>query len=167
MSCGKKSEAGLSRRRRAQLVSAGCVVTRTHNGQVEVLLVHPRGATFRKPLFGIPKGLIEAGEQPEAAAVRETREETGLDVVVRADLGTIRQRSGKLVHAFWAEPTAESLRTIDEHGRCTQGDPENDVCKFYPLDRAFGLMIPEQRELLERFARRLARPKLAAELKDK
>lgn len=167
MPFGKKPEGRPARGQRAPLVSAGCVVTRTRNGQVEVLLVHPRGATFRKPLFGIPKGLVEQGEPEQEAAVRETREETGLEVVVRADLGTIRQKSGKIVHAFWAEPTAESLRTVDEHGRCTKGDPENDVCKFYPLDQAATLMIPEQRAFLQRLAPLLPEPNLAARTKDK
>ncbi len=139
--------------------SAGCVVTRSHNGQLEVLLVHPRGATFRKPLFGIPKGLLEPGEHPEQAAVRETREETGLEVIVRADLGEIQQKSGKVVRAFWAEPTQESMSRVDEHGRCTHGDPENDVCKFYPVDKALSLMIPEQREFLMRLRQQVAREK--------
>lgn len=142
--------------------SAGCLVTRWKDGTLEVLLVHPRGATFRKPLFGIPKGLVEPGEVPEEAAVRETREETGLDVVLRADLGEVQQKSGKIVRAYWAEPTAESLAKIDAHGRCTHGDPENDVCKFYPLESAATLMIPAQRALLERLRERLEQEKREA-----
>ena len=45
-------------------IAAGCLVTREGPQGVEVLLVHARRASFRRPLFGIPKGLIEAGESP-------------------------------------------------------------------------------------------------------
>jgi predicted NUDIX family NTP pyrophosphohydrolase len=112
--------------------------------------VHARGASFRKPLFGIPKGLVEAGEAIEAAARRETEEETGLRVIVGADLGTVRQKSGKIVHAFQASVAPESAAAIDEKGRCVQHDDENDVCRFYPIDEARGLMIEAQREFLDR-----------------
>ena len=60
-----------------EIVSAGCLVTREGAAGVEVLLAHARGATFRRPLFGIPKGLLEPGESIEEAAARETWEETG------------------------------------------------------------------------------------------
>lgn len=137
-------------------VSAGCVVTRSRRGVTEVLLVHPRGATFRKPLFGIPKGLVEPGEQPAEAALRETKEETGLRVRIVDELGTIRQKSGKLVHGFWAVVDPDSEALIDERGRCTAADPaEVDVCRFYPLDQAEALMIPAQREFLSRLRERL------------
>lgn len=130
--------------------SAGCVVTRDGSTGTEVLLVHPRGATFRRPLFGIPKGLIEPGEGLEDAARRETAEETGVRVRIRAALGSVKQSSGKVVHAFWAtiEPGAEAQ--IDAAGRCLHSDGENDVCRFYPIGKAPELMIPAQRELLDR-----------------
>jgi 8-oxo-dGTP diphosphatase len=130
--------------------SAGCLITRHGPAGLEVLLVHARGASFRKPLFGIPKGLVEEGESVEAAAVRETEEETGVHVVVRASLGNVRQKSGKLVHAFWATIAPDSLARIDAEGRCAAADDENDVCKFYPLEEASRIMIPAQREFLAR-----------------
>lgn len=133
-------------------VSAGCVVTRDGPDGVEVLLVHARGATFRRPLFGIPKGLVEAGETLREAALRETEEETGLRVALGADLGTVRQKSGKTVHAFHATVLPESLPRIDARGRCTDHDAENDVCRFYALAAARPLMIEAQREFLSRLA---------------
>jgi predicted NUDIX family NTP pyrophosphohydrolase len=132
------------------LVAAGCVVTRDGPRGPEVLLVHARGATFRQPLFGIPKGLVEPGESLVAAAERETEEETGLQVVVGADLGSVRQKSGKVVHAFRATVAPQSAAAIDEQGRCVRHDHENDVCRFYPLDQARELMIEAQREFLDR-----------------
>jgi 8-oxo-(d)GTP phosphatase len=131
-------------------ISAGCLVTREGADGTEVLLVHPRRASFRLPLFGIPKGLVEDGEALEAAALRETHEETGLRVRIRGALGSVRQKSGKIVHAFWAtvEPASESA--IDAEGRCHTPDAENDVCRFYRLAKARELMIPAQREFLNR-----------------
>ncbi len=116
----------------------------------EVLLVHARGATFRQPLFGIPKGLVEPGESLAAAAQRETEEETGLRVILGASLGSVRQKSGKVVHAFLATVAPESEAGIDERGRCLHHDAENDVSRFYPLADARELMIEAQRELLDR-----------------
>lgn len=131
-------------------LTAGCVVTRNGSAGVEILLVHARGATFRRPLFGIPKGLVEEGENLEEAAKREVREETGLDVEIRAPLGRIHQKSGKIVYAFWATVEEGSLARIDDKGRCATPDQENDVCRFYALDRAPELMIVAQLELLDR-----------------
>jgi predicted NUDIX family NTP pyrophosphohydrolase len=132
------------------VVTAGCVVTRNGTEGAEVLLVHARGATFRRPLFGIPKGLVEEGENLEEAAKREVMEETGLEVEIRASLGRIKQKSGKVVHAFWATVAEGSIARIDDKGRCATPDQENDICRFYPLERAPDLMIPAQVELLAR-----------------
>ena len=132
--------------------SAGCLVTRDGPDGTEVLLVHARGATFQRPLFGIPKGLVESGETLEAAACRETHEETGLRVCIRAPLGEVKQKSGKIVHAFWATVAPESAAGIDALGRCGTPDEENDVCRFYPLRKARELMIQAQRDFLERLA---------------
>ena len=136
-------------------ISAGCLVTRTVDGRTEVLLVHPRGATFQRPLFGIPKGLVEGDEDIECAARRETFEETGLAVRIQAPLGSVKQKSGKLVHAFWATVESDSEAAIDGLGRCLRHDHENDVCRFYPIEKAYELMIPAQREFLDRLKGRL------------
>jgi 8-oxo-(d)GTP phosphatase len=138
----------------AHVVSAGCLVTR--RAESEVLLVHPCGASFRKPLFGIPKGLVDEGEDLEAAAVRETFEETGVRVVVQAPLGSVIQKGGrKRVHAFWAIVAAGAESAIDERGSCPGGDGENDVCKFYPLEQAYAMMIPAQCVFLDRLREHL------------
>lgn len=131
-------------------IAAGCLVTREGADGIEVLLVHARRATFRRPLFGIPKGLVEEGESLEAAALRETREETGLCVHIRRPLGSVRQKSGKIVHAFWATLAPESQAAVDAQGKCATPDAENDVCRFYSIAKARGLMIPAQRDFLDR-----------------
>lgn len=134
-------------------VSAGCLVTRDGPHGIEVLLVHARGASFTRPLFGIPKGLVEAGETMQEAAERETEEETGLQVIIDAELGSVRQKSGKIVHAFHATVAPESLDGIDDKGRCVRRDQENDVCRFYTFDQARQIMIEAQRQFLDRWER--------------
>lgn len=130
--------------------SAGCLVTRRGTSGVEVLLVHPTRATFRRPLFGIPKGMVDPGETPEQAALRETMEETGLEVRILASLGTVEQKSGKIVHAYLAEIEPASLALVDALGRCTAPDGENDVCRFFPIPKALQVMLPAQRPFIQR-----------------
>jgi len=120
----------------------------------EVLLVARGGGTF-KGLWSLPGGHIEPGERAREAALRETLEETGLHVRIRASLGSVRQKSGKIVQAFWATVEPESEPAIDAAGRCGSPDAENDVCRFYPLDKAREMMIPAQRAFLDRLAERL------------
>jgi len=80
---------------------------RRRPGGIEVLLVHPGGPFFRHRDVGawsIPKGEVMPGEDLLDAACREFSEETG--VVPRGTflpLTPIRQRGGKIVHAWAVE----------------------------------------------------------------
>lgn len=68
--------------------SAGGVVVRGEPGSYELALAARR--TRQGDLaWGLPKGLVEPGEDPERTAVREVREETGLEAEIRAPLGDI------------------------------------------------------------------------------
>ena len=82
--------------------------------------------------------------------MRETHEETGLQVHIHGALGSVRQKSGKVVHAFWATVAPESQLAVDAQGRCQTPDAENDVCRFYEIGKARALMIPAQRDFLDR-----------------
>jgi predicted NUDIX family NTP pyrophosphohydrolase len=102
-------------------VSAGILLYRRAGGSVQVLLGHPGGPFFaRKDLgdWSIPKGEVEEGEDLEAVARREFHEETGHPVPdgPAIPLGTVRQKGGKVVHA-WAlegdlDPAAASSNTF-------------------------------------------------------
>jgi predicted NUDIX family NTP pyrophosphohydrolase len=89
--------------------SAGLLVYRSPGpgGEVlEVLLVHPGGPLWQSKddgVWSIPKGEIEAGDDPLATAEREFAEELGQPPPAgpRTDLGEVTQRSGKRVQA-WA-----------------------------------------------------------------
>jgi predicted NUDIX family NTP pyrophosphohydrolase len=150
--------------------SAGLVIFRRRDGELEVLLVHPGGPLWAKRDLGawsIPKGELGAGEEPLAAARREVEEETGLCAAgpFRA-LGSIRQRGGKLVHA-WAtaadfdpaalRSAAFELEWPPRSGR-KQRFPEVDRAAWFALDEARRRILPAQTALLERLAELAAEP---------
>jgi len=85
--------------------SAGILMYRQKNGQLEVLLVHPGGPFFKNKDAGtwsIPKGEFLSDEEPLTAAKREFMEETGS--AVDGDfipLNPVKLKSGKIIYA-WA-----------------------------------------------------------------
>jgi predicted NUDIX family NTP pyrophosphohydrolase len=87
--------------------SAGILLYRYRGCELEVLLGHPGGPFWAKKDAGawsIPKGELDAGEEPLQAAVREFEEETGLRVAGDFRLLTpLKQPGGKTVHAWAVE----------------------------------------------------------------
>jgi 8-oxo-dGTP pyrophosphatase MutT (NUDIX family) len=82
----KKSPKGAGTARTMREVSAGGLIwRRTGGGGVEVVLIKPKG----KDSWALPKGQVEKGETFEQTAVRECREETGLEVQPGEKLGEI------------------------------------------------------------------------------
>ena len=89
-------------------MSAGGVVFRRRGSLVEVALI----SVGEERRWQLPKGIVDAGETAEAAALREVREETGLSAEIVAPLeaveywyfskgaATRRVRYHKLVHFF-------------------------------------------------------------------
>ena len=131
--------------------SAGTLLYRDGPNGLEVLLVHPSGAYNRKAPWGIPKGVPDAGEDLEAAARRETLEETGIMASELVPLGSITYRkSRKEVHAF-AGPTS-----ADTAPRCASW--EIDQARFVPLDEARKLIHPDQAPFLDRVVEHLGEP---------
>lgn len=136
--------------------SAGLLVYRRRNGELQVLLVHPGGPFWVKRDLGawsIPKGEVDAAEPLLDAANREFHEETGFTVVgeFRA-LTPLRQPGGKTVHA-WAVPgdcdparlrsNTFSLEWPPRSG--TQREfPEIDRAAWFPIDEALRRILPGQ-----------------------
>jgi predicted NUDIX family NTP pyrophosphohydrolase len=90
--------------------SAGILLFRRAGEAVEVLLVHPGGPFWTKKDLGawtIPKGEVEDGEELRACALRELEEELGTPFPISGkeliELGSVRQKSGKVVHCWAAE----------------------------------------------------------------
>ena len=94
-------------------VSAGGVLVRRSEDGAQVLLASRR--TRRGELvWGLPKGLVEEGESPEEAALREVREETGHSGTIREPLGEVSywfvwegDRIRKTVHFFLMDASDE------------------------------------------------------------
>lgn len=149
--------------------SAGLVMYRWRDGQLQVLLVHPGGPFWAKKDAGawsIPKGKIAAEEEPLAAALREFQEETGL--IPRPpfmSLGCIRQKSGKVVDAWAFEGDCDpaTIRSNDtsmewppRSGRQV-AFPEVDRGDFFSVEEARAKINPAQAALLDELARQLNR----------
>src|ERR1700712_5428041 len=90
--------------------SPGILLYRLEDGEPRLLLVHPGGPYWAKKDLGawtIPKGEYEEGELARDCALRELGEELGaapeLDLEALVDLGSVRQKSGKVVEAWAAE----------------------------------------------------------------
>jgi 8-oxo-dGTP pyrophosphatase MutT (NUDIX family) len=115
-------------------VSAGGVVFRGEKGRVEVVIVAVGGQNR----WQLPKGLVDAGENPEIAAVREAREEGGVSSEVVQLIETIeywyagldngiRVRFHKRVHFYL-------LRYIS--GDTKEHDWEVNEARWVPIDDA-------------------------------
>jgi predicted NUDIX family NTP pyrophosphohydrolase len=148
--------------------SAGIVLYRPGADGVEVLLVHPGGPFWAKKDAGswsIPKGEYEDGEDPLACALREFEEETGtrLDGSDVAELGSVRQKSGKQVTA-WAvagdlDPAAVRSNTFvmewpPRSGRHAEF-PEIDRAQWFGVDLAREKLVSAQAELIDRLLERV------------
>ena len=128
-----------------EIVAAGGVVIDKKSADSPlVLLVH-------RPAYddwSFPKGKLDSGESIEQAALREVKEETGLDCRVIENLPPVRysyrNRSGrirqKIVHYFLMEPTA---------GRISVNIHEIDEARWHGVSDALDLLSYEHdRELL-------------------
>ncbi|HXY37081.1 MAG TPA: NUDIX domain-containing protein [Planctomycetaceae bacterium] len=131
--------------------SAGTLLYRhSASGTLEVLLVHASGNYNRKAPWGIPKGLVDPGENPEQTARRETLEETGVAAGALVDLSSIvYQKSRKRVHAFAGEAPSDAAPR--------PASWEVDQAAFLPLDEARLRIHPDQAPFLDRLAELLAR----------
>jgi len=125
--------------------SAGLLMYRVRAGRLEVLLVHPGGPFFsgkHEGVWTIPKGEIEEGEDPLAAARREFEEETGLSPEgLFVPIGSIRQKGGKVVSAWAFEGDAEPATFRSNSFKMEWPPRSGKQAEFPEIDRAafFGL----------------------------
>ncbi|MFL6111036.1 MAG: NUDIX domain-containing protein [Catenulispora sp.] len=120
------------------------------DGELRVLLVHPGGPLFTKRDLGwwtIPKGEFIDGEEPAAAAVRELWEETGaeVDATLLVGLGSVRQKSGKVVSAWGVEADFDVARLTSNTFELEWPPRSGTVREFPEVDRGEWFGVPEAR----------------------
>jgi predicted NUDIX family NTP pyrophosphohydrolase len=140
-------------------VSSGLLLFRENSGSLQMLLAHPGGPIWEKRDEGawtIPKGLVNEGENVLAAACREFEEETGLKPAgPYIPLGFIKQKAGKVVHAWAWEGSADESKMksnwmkmewpyksgqwiqFPEIDRCAWFNPTESKKKINPAQIAF------------------------------
>jgi len=132
------------------------------NEDLEVFLAHATGTRH----WDVLKGLADPGESPLATALREAREEAGLDLsgIDLEDLGVLEYRPTKLLHLFAAcvarasvEPRACVCSSFFVDERSGHRRPEMDRFAWTPLTAVARLCGPNLRRVLEeQFAAGLA-----------
>ena len=146
-------------------ISAGILLYRRRDSDVEVFLVHPGGPYWARKdegAWSVPKGLVDAGEEELACAHREFKEETGFDVQGggrERDLGTFQLPGGKRLHVWAVEGDCDpaelnsNLFEIEwppKSGR-TARFPEVDRGGWFDRVAALLKIVKGQRPVLEKF----------------
>ncbi len=145
MSIDKSKKTSLLSRSRFKTLSAGVVVCRKNRKKWLFLLLCSAG------FWDFPKGIVEKGEDPIHAAIRETEEETTIkDLVFRwgyicMDTGPYNNRS-KIARYYIAETTTETvlLPVNPEIGK-----PEHEAYRWADYEAAMKLAAPRVRSVVE------------------
>ena len=132
--------------------SSGGVVVRGDSSELEIVLVGRK----EKTTWALPKGTPRVGETRDQTALRETREETGLEARILEPLDSItywfmlaRTRVRKTVYYFLMEAVG---------GDPSLHDPEYDFVQWFPIDAALAVMsYPNEVEMVRRARDRVAR----------
>ena len=142
-------------------LSAGILLFRRRSHDIEVLLTKPGGPFWTKKDAGawmIPKGRVEPGELPAAAALREFEEETGTRLTaVPLPLAKIRQAGGKWVEAFTVEGDLDPATITSNEfelewpprSGTVQRFPEVAEARWMTLSEARARILPSQLRLLD------------------
>ncbi len=144
--------------------SAGILLYRIKNDELQIYIVHPGGPVFAKRDLGawsIPKGEIDDGEEHLDCAIREVKEEIGLTISTKnfIYLNSITQKSGKIVYAWALEHNDDIiLDNSQSHFKMMwppksgiwKSYPEVDQGEFFPVQIAKEKINSAQVELIER-----------------
>ncbi len=128
-------------------ISSGGVIFREVDGGIEVILVLVAG----KKTWCLPKGLINKGEDEPTAALREVREETGLNGEIHEEIGHI---------SYWFNMRNESVKVHKTvhfylmkylNGRTEDHDHEVDEARWFPIDQALAqLSFKSEKEIMQK-----------------
>jgi predicted NUDIX family NTP pyrophosphohydrolase len=150
--------------------SAGIILYRHDPDAVRLLLVHPGGPFWHgrdEGAWMIPKGLIEPGEEPLAAALREFEEELGSKPTgVPQLLRTVRQAGRKWVEAFAMEgdfdctalKSNEFTMEYPPRSGKQRAFPEVDEARWFTFAEARSKILKSQTPILDALEGTLAFP---------
>ena len=136
--------------RRVDEVSAGGLVVDA-SGTKGLLIgrLDAKDVKRERLLWSLPKGHIEPGETPEQAAVREVKEETGIESEIDKSLGVIDfwfMASGKRIHK-----TVHHFLFKEVGGQIAPQVSEVDDVRWFPLDEIVSkLAYPDEKKLIAR-----------------
>jgi predicted NUDIX family NTP pyrophosphohydrolase len=148
-------------------LSAGILLFRERDSATQVLLIKPGGPFWKGKDTGawmIPKGMVEPGETPAEAALREFEEETGTRLTaVPFALAKVRQAGGKQVEAFAVEGDLDpsTIRSNEfelewpPRSGLRQRFPEVAEARWLTLAEARKLMLASQLPLIDALEARL------------
>jgi predicted NUDIX family NTP pyrophosphohydrolase len=144
--------------------SAGLLMIRSVRDGLEVFLAHPGGPFWSKKDEGswtLPKGEYAEDEEPLTAARREFTEETGfLTSGPFRELGSVRQKSGKIVHAWAFQGDCDPSHLVSNtceiewppRSKQRMVIPEVDRGAWFSFTDATVAIREEQRTFLSRLA---------------
>ena len=145
----KKQPAQRYARRVDEVSAGGLVVDSTGTKGLLIGRIDAKDANRERLLWSLPKGHIEEGETPEQAAVREVREETGIESEISKSLGVIDfwfMASGKRIHK-----TVHHFLFKEVGGSIAPQVSEVDDVRWFPLDEIVSkLAYPDEKKLIAR-----------------
>ncbi len=143
--------------------SAGILVYKKVDDQVYVLLAHPGGPFYKNKdegVWGIPKGLVEDGENPIQTAIREFGEETGIqanfDELV--ELPQVKYKNGKTLKSWASRVDDLPLENFKSNTFQIFWPPKSkvlstfleiDALRFFELEEARKKIHPIQLPLID------------------
>ena len=134
-------------------LSAGLLMYRRREGQLEVFLVHPGGPFFAKKDLGawsVPKGEYGEQEQPLEAAKREFFEETGFIAGSHfEELGKVKQAGGKIVMAWAFEGDCDPAMLLSNTCQIEWPPRSGRLLKIQEVDRGRWFVISEARKYIK------------------
>lgn len=141
--------------------SAGILLYRFRDNQLQVFLIHPGGPFFSKKdngVWSVPKGEFNNDENPLDAAKREFLEETGQPVNGKfIVLKPIIQKAGKKVYAWAVEGDIDHKSIVSNlfemewppRSGKKQTFPEADKSAWFEIEVAKTKVNPAQADFIE------------------
>jgi predicted NUDIX family NTP pyrophosphohydrolase len=131
--------------------SAGILLYRIKDDQLQVLLVHPGGPFWRhkdQHAWSIPKGEVNPGEDLLHTAKREFKEETGYDVPISTliALTPVKQKGGKIVYAWAVEGDLDSQNIKSNFFEIEWPPKSGKLQKFPEIDKGAWFDLAQAKE---------------------